>query len=337
MKFANITWLYLMVVLVPIWATILFFVYKKYVKYINTLFSFNLVSKLIVSGLFKIQKILLLLCFIIFVLFLFVLSGPQWGLVPKEVKTYGVDLIFAIDVSKSMLAEDIAPNRLEFVKRTMSLILDRIETHRVGIITFAGIAFYLCPLTIDHTAVRDFLSMIDTDIVPYPGTKIALAIEEAVRVLKEYSQGTKVVVLFTDGEDHDSYVESVVEEAKKEGIIIFTVGVGTPEGRPIPIRDSQGRIIDYKKDKQGNIVTSRLNEQLLYEISEKTSGRYISSTYGELGVAQQIMNEISSLKQSELKSKIYNIYTNRYHYFVYIILILMALEIFVPKHWWTKI
>jgi Ca-activated chloride channel family protein len=337
MKFANITWLYLMIVLVPIWLTILVFVYKNYVKNMTTLFSLNLVSKLIIPGLFKIQKVMLLLWFLIFCLFLFVLSGPQWGIVPKEVKTYGVDIVFAVDVSKSMLTEDVVPNRLEFAKRTMELILDRIETHRVGIITFAGIAYYLCPLTIDHTAVKDYLSIIDTEVVPYPGTKIGLALEEAVRVLKEQSQGTKVVVLFSDGEDHDSYAESIVEEAKKNGIIIYTVGVGTPEGRPIPIRDPQGNIIDYKKDKQGNVVISRLNEQLLYEIAEKTSGRYFSSNYGELGVAQQIINEIASLKQSELKSKVYNIYTNRYHYFVYIIILLVLLEIFVPKHWWVKI
>jgi Ca-activated chloride channel family protein len=337
MKFANITWLYLMIVLVPIWLTILVFVYKKYVKNITALFSLNLVSKLIIPGLFKIQKVMLLLWFLIFCLFLFVLSGPQWGIVPKEVKTYGVDIVFAVDVSKSMLTEDVVPNRLEFAKRTMELILDRIETHRVGIITFAGIAYYLCPLTIDLTAVKDYLSIIDTEVVPYPGTKIGLALEEAVRVLKEQSQGTKVVVLFSDGENHDSYAESIVEEAKKNGIIIYTVGIGTPEGRPIPIRDPQGNIIDYKKDKQGNVVISRLNEQLLYEIAEKTSGRYFSSNYGELGVAQQIINEIASLKQSELKSKVYNIYTNRYHYFVYIIILLVLLEIFVPKHWWVKI
>ena len=337
MKFANIVWIYLMIVLVPIWLVVLFFVYKKYVQNVNNLFSLNLVSKLTIPGLFKVQKVLLFFYFLVFALFLFVLSSPQWGLVPKEVKTYGVDLVFIVDVSKSMLTEDVVPNRLEFVKRTIEFMLDRIETHRVGIIVFAGIAYYLCPLTVDHTAVKEYLSIIDTDIVTYPGTKIGLALQEAVRVLKEQSQGTKVVVLFSDGEDHDSYASSIAEEAKKDGIIVYTVGVGTPEGRPIPIRDSQGNIVDYKKDKQGNIVVSRLNEQLMYEIAEKTSGRYFSSNYGELGVAQQLINEISSLKQSEIKSKVYNIYTHKYHYFVYIIILILLLEIFLPKSWWLKV
>lgn len=326
-----------MIVLVPLWVILIIFVYKKYKKVITSFFDLNLIQKIIIPRLFKIKKISFLIQTLIFGLFLFVLSGPQWGLKPQEVKTYGVDIILAIDVSKSMLTEDVVPNRLEFAKRTAEILLDRLGPNRVGIITFAGVAFYHCPLTYDIVSAKDFLSIIDTEIVPYPGTKIGLVLEESLRVLKQQGQSSKLVILFTDGEDHDSYSPSILEEFKKNNIIIYTIGVGTPEGKPIAIRDTQGRIVDYKKDKQGNIITSKLNEKLLYEISEKTNGRYFSLNYGELGIAQQIVEEISKMKHSELKSKVYNIYTNRYHYFVYIIIILFLIEIFVPKSWFKNI
>ncbi|MCX7940909.1 MAG: VWA domain-containing protein [Endomicrobia bacterium] len=331
MKFAHIFWIYLLIVAIPIFIISAVLVYKKYKNLILRIFSITQISKVILPGLLKLQKITLLLYFLIFILFLFSLSGPQWGLRPQEVKTYGVDIIIAIDVSKSMLTEDVVPNRLQFAKRTIEHLLNKTETHRVGIITFAGIAFYHCPFTVDLQAAKDLVSIIDTDIVPYPGTKIGLAIEETLRVFREHKGSTKVMLLFTDGEDHDSYSKELIQQAKQDGIIIYTIGVGTPEGKPIAIRDSTGKIIDYKKDKQGNIVVSRLNEKLLYEIAEETGGRYFSSSYGETGIAEQIINEISNLKQAQLKAKVYNLYTNRYYYFVYLILLFMAIEIFVPK------
>ncbi|MFN3550237.1 MAG: VWA domain-containing protein [Endomicrobiia bacterium] len=337
MNFVNKFWLYSIFVLFPLWILIIIIVYKKYKKTVSTFFSLNVISKIISPGLFKIKKISFLIQILIFVLFLFVLSGPQWGIKPQEVKSHGIDIILAIDVSKSMLTEDVYPNRLEFVKNTCKILLDRIGANRVGIITFAGVAFYHCPLTNDILAAGDFLSIIDTDIVPYPGTKIAEALYESLRVLKETTSSNKVVILFSDGEDHGSYSPLILDEFKKNNIIVYTVGVGTPEGKPIAIRDEKGNIVDYKKDKQGNIITSRLNEELLYEIAEKTNGRYFSLTYGELGIAQQILEEITKIKTSQTKSKIYNLYVNRYHYFVYLIILLMLAEIFVPKSWLVKL
>ncbi|MCS7231261.1 MAG: VWA domain-containing protein [Elusimicrobiota bacterium] len=337
MSFNKIYWLYLGVVLIPLLAVFFISIYKKYFKLLSNLISLNLISKVITEGVFKIQKINLLLIFIILILFFVSLSEPQWGIQPQEIKTYGVDIIFIFDVSKSMLTEDITPNRLEFAKRVAKLLLEKLDTHRVGIITFAGVAFYHCPLTNDLQAVKEFLEIIDTDIVPYPGTKIAFALKEAIRGFKEIEKSIKTVILFTDGEDHDSYSKDIAKELKENNIIVYTIGIGTPEGKPIPIRDNFGRIIDYKKDKYGNIVTSKLNEPLLYEISEETSGRYFSSNYGEFSIATEIASEISNLKKSELKSKVLKIYKNRYHYFVYLIILLILLEIFLPKKWLVKL
>ncbi|MEN3013865.1 MAG: VWA domain-containing protein [Endomicrobiia bacterium] len=337
MNFQNNFWLYTGIICLPLLFIFLILIYRRYYKTLNSIISLNLINKIIFEGTFKVQKINLFIVFLIFVLFFISLSGPQWGVKPQEIKTYGVDIIFIIDVSKSMLTEDVSPNRLEFVKRTARLLLEKIETNRVGIITFAGTAFYHCPITNDLQAAKDLLEIIDTDIVPYPGTKIGLALQEALRVLKEISKSTKVLVMFTDGEDHDSYSKELIKELKENNIIVYTVGAGTPEGKPIPIRDKYGKIIDYKKDKKGNIVTSKLNESLLYEIAEETSGRYFSSNYGEMGIASEISSEISNLKKSELKSKIFRVYINRYHYFVYLIIILILIEIFIPKRWLIKL
>ncbi len=337
MNFANKIFLHVLIFSAPLIIAAGVFLYKKYRKTLLFLFNYNNVSKVITDGVLKIQKIQIFIYSLVLLLFLLALSGPQWGIKPQEIKTYGVDVILAIDVSKSMLTEDILPNRLEFVKRTSQILLEKISTNRVGIVTFAGIAFYHCPLTNDIQAAKDLLSIIDTDIVPYPGTKIGMALDEAIRVLKQTGKTTKVIVLFTDGEDHDSEPIKFTEEAKKYGIIIYTVGVGTPEGKPIPIRDANGMIIDYKKDKQGNIVTSKLNEELLYQIAERTFGRYFSSIYGEFSIADGIATELSNLKKSEIKSRYYHLYINRYYYFVYVMILLILIDIFVPKKFWIKI
>ncbi|MFQ3676045.1 MAG: VWA domain-containing protein, partial [Endomicrobiia bacterium] len=296
-----------------------------------------LFEKILHKDILKIKKIDNIIILLIVIFFLISLSGPQWGLAPQEVKSKGADIIIGIDVSKSMLVEDVLPNRLEFTKKVIRLLLDRIEGSRVGIITFAGIAFYQCPLTVDISAAKYFLNFIDTDIVPYPGTKIGECLSETLRVFKQYGSSTKILVLFSDGEDHDSSVEYYAEELRKNGVVVFTVGVGTPEGRPIAIRDARGTIIDYKKDKKGNIVTSRLNEKLLSSIAEKTLGKYYALSDNNLFILESLVRELNMVKKGELKSKVFNLYKNRYHYFVYILLFLFFIEIFVPMSWVAKI
>ncbi len=339
MKFVYPFYLYLLAVLVPLFIVVAIKIYKKYKRIITVFINLKLLNHICsVPQILKVYKVQLLISIFILAIFLFSLSSPQWGIVPQEVKTHGVDVIIGIDTSKSMLAEDITPNRLEFTKKIINVLLDRLQGNRVGIITFAGIAFYQCPLTLDIDAAKYLLSVIDTDIVPYPGTKIGDCIAETIRVLKDQPhKGGKILIIFTDGEDHDSSPVQLAQEARKNGIVIYTVGVGTPEGRPIPIRDNAGNIVDYKKDKSGNIVTSKLNEELLTQIANITNGRYYSLTYGELGIVEQLYDEIANTQKVELKSKIYNLYKNRYHYFVYILIFLFLIEIFVPPKWFAEI
>lgn len=336
-NFVNPGYLYIMPIVLLLTIIVLVYSYKKYKNVLTSFLNISLFEKILHKDILKIKKVIDVIIFLVITFFLISLSGPQWGLSPQEVKTKGVDIIFAIDVSKSMLAEDVSPNRLEFTKQVIKLILDRLENSRVGIITFAGIAFYQCPLTLDIQAAKYFLNSIDTDTVPYPGTKIGDCLEETLRVFKQYGGSTKILVLFSDGEDHNSAVESYVNELKKMDIIVYTIGVGTPEGRPIPIRDNTGTIVDYKKDKKGNIVTSKLNESLLSFIAKETLGKYYSLSDNNLLVVKNLLNDIDSLKKGEIKSKIFNLYKNRYHYFVYIIIILLLTEIFVPSDWLSKL
>lgn len=337
MNFANNVYLYLMPVVLIVVCSRLVYNYRKYK---NALYSFTgriLVEKIVCPSVLKIYKVKNILVFLIFLLFLISLSGPQWGIVPQEVKAKGVDVIIGVDVSRSMLTEDVLPNRLGLTKSVIELLLNRLEGNRVGIITFAGIAFYQCPLTVDIKAAKYMLSFLDTDTVPYPGTKVGDCIAETLRVFKKYGGMSKVLLLFTDGEDHNSEIDIYLNEAKKNNIIIHTVGVGTPQGRPIPIRDANGIIVDYKKDRRGNIVTSKLNEQLLIKISQETGGKYFSLASNNLMVVDYLLGEINSYKKSDLKSNVYKLYKNRYYYFVYLLIFLFLLEIFLPDRWWAKV
>ena len=200
------------------------------------------------------------------------LARPQWGFDWEEVKQRGLDIVVAIDTSKSMLAEDIAPNRLARAKLAALDLMQRAKSDRLGLVAFAGTAFLQCPLTIDDAAFRQSVEALDVNTIPQGGTAIAEAIETALTAYKE-GDNYKVLVLFTDGEDHDSGALEAAEKAAKEGLRIFTIGIGTAEGELLRIKDAQGGS-DYVRDEQGNVVKSHLNERLLQQIAGATEGGF---------------------------------------------------------------
>src|SRR5260370_30740280 len=210
-------------------------------------------------------------------LLVFTLAGPQWGFDWEEAKERGLDVVVAIDTSRSMLAEDVAPNRLARAKLAALDLKKLARTERVGLVAFAGGAFLQCPLSFDDEAFRQSVNALDVNIIPQGGTAIAEAIETAQAAFKEKSDNHKVLVLFTDGEDHDGQAVETARGAAKEGLCIFTVGVGTPNGELLRITDARGRS-DYIKDEQGNVVKSHLNEQLLRQIAQATGGFYLRLT-----------------------------------------------------------
>ncbi|MBD3272702.1 MAG: VWA domain-containing protein, partial [Elusimicrobia bacterium] len=268
---------------------------------------------------------------IIAIIFLWVAAiGPQLGTRLVEIHRRGIDVLIAVDCSKSMLAEDIKPNRLARAKLALSSLIQSLEGDRVGIIAFAGTAFLQCPLTLDYSAAKMFLDFIDTDLIPRPGTALGEAIGLSIKSFSRKERKYKVLVLITDGEDHQSEPLAMAQEARREGIKILTVGIGSPSGEPIPVRDAGGAVAGYKKDANGEIVMTRLDETTLQKIALETGGKYFRATSGEIEI-QGIMEEIKRMETKDLQSRLLNQYENRYQFFLFVSVMLLMAAWILPE------
>jgi len=256
------------------------------------------------------------------------LARPQIGAKLTMAKRYGVDILVAVDTSSSMLAQDIKPNRLEKAKLEISSFIDKFKGDRVGILTFAGDSFMQCPLTLDYGAAKMFLSVIEPGIMPKPGTAIGEAISSAVKGFSKKERKYKVMVLLTDGEDHDTNPIGAANEAKKDGIIIYTIGIGTKKGEPIPIIDQAGNISGYKKDKRGEVVMTRLGEETLRKIAMITGGKYYHATAGEFEL-DKIYDDIARMEKKELSDRLFTEYEDRFQSFLGIAFILLCIEFII--------
>ena len=241
------------------------------------------------------------------------LARPQWGERTEEVVRTGVDVFIALDTSLSMDATDVAPSRLEKARHMAANLIDRLQGNRVGLIVFAGSAFVQCPLTLDDGAVRIFLDSVSTGAVAATGTNVASAIDAARRGFVSKESKYKVVVLLTDGEHHEGDPMEVAEQARQEGVVIHTVGVGTAAGDPIPIRNSQGEITDYKRDEAGQPVLSRLDEDSLARIALASGGEYFRASDGETEV-EEIAELVVSMESKELTAQLFTRYEERYYW-----------------------
>ncbi len=260
-------------------------------------------------------KAVLRACFLLgFFLFgILAAARPQWGTRLETVHRHGVDLIAALDTSYSMNTEDVAPNRMEKSKGEIRHLLRKLEGDRVGLVTFAGAAIVQCPLTLDQGAMELFLDVANAGVIPEPGTSLASAIETATSAFIEKERKYKVLVLFTDGEDLEGQVEQAIRKAREAGVVIYTVGIGTPQGKPIPIRDSKGDIVEYRKDPGGKVVVSSLDERSLAEIASQTGGRYFRATTSENEI-DALASDIGGLEKKELESKLFQNYEDKFQY-----------------------
>lgn len=262
------------------------------------------------------------------VLLAFGLARPQWGSKLVQVKKQGLDIIFALDVSLSMLAEDIQPNRLERAKLEMHDFLNKLKGDRVGLVTFAGAAYISCPLTMDYRAAQLFLDNIEAGIITKPGTDIAEAINTAALAFNQKEKKYKVLVLVTDGEDQGHQPAESAKKAAAEGIRIYTIGIGTPAGEPIPLRQAEGTFLGYKKDETGSVVLSRLDEQTLSEIAQIGKGKCLSVARGGFDL-DKIYQEISGLEKKELQGTLAVEYLDRYQFFLFPVIMLLIMEMFL--------
>ncbi|MBD3349704.1 MAG: VWA domain-containing protein [Candidatus Eisenbacteria bacterium] len=250
---------------------------------------------------------------------------PQVGTKLGVVRREGVDLLLAVDVSASMRARDLKPDRLEKARREAASLIGMLDGDRVGLITFAGEAFVQCPLTVDYGAASMILSAIEPGTIPTPGTALADAIRTAVKAMETRPDRAKALVIMTDGEDHGSDVMDAARDAAEAGITVFTIGMGSTAGEPIPETAGEG----YKRDRAGQIVMSKLNESVLIDVAAATGGRYFRATDTERELAA-IEEEISAMQQGELESRMYAYYEERFQVPLALGLLVLALEIFIP-------
>ena len=285
----------------------------------------KLVEQLTLSSSHRKRNWKIVIVILSIIVLVFALADPQIGTKLEEVKRSGVDIFVALDVSKSMLAEDVVPNRLEKAKHEISTFIERLQGDRIGLICFSGIAFVQCPLTLDYSAAKLFLSDIDTDIIPQPGTAIESAIELAQQSFVHRELKHKVLILITDGEDHEGDPVEIAKEARKEGIVVYTIGIGSQQGAPIPEFDRYGNRVGYKKDRDGQVVTSRLDVITLEKIAFETGGKYYISSTGESEL-NKIYQEISEMEEKELSSRQFTQFEDRFQIFLFITFILLIIE-----------
>ena len=259
-----------------------------------------------------------------FFFFVIGLSRPQIGAKLKEHQTKGVEIMIALDVSNSMLAEDYSPNRLERAKLSISMLVDKLRDDRIGLIVFAGNSFVQLPITTDYVSAKMFLNSISTESVPVQGTAIGEAINTAVRSFSAQSEKSRAVVIITDGENHEDDPVAAAKQAAKLGVRIFTIGVGSPEGQPIPV---DGELL---RDRNGEIVVSRLDEKVLQDVAEAGNGVYVRAGNREFGLAP-VVERILQMDEEEFSSVIFEEFDEQYMYFFAIALVLLVIEMLIGE------
>ena len=275
----------------------------------------------------------------VLLLIIIALAGPRVGSKLREVEKEGRELIIALDVSNSMLAEDIAPNRLIRAKQAVSRLIDQLEDDKVGLIIFAGDAYTQIPLTNDYSSAKMFLESISTEIVSKQGTNIAAAIDLALKSFApipddQVSAKSRAIIIITDGENHEQGVFEAAERAKGKGVVIHSVGLGNPAGVPVPAFPGSK---DFRKDKQGNIVVSKLDDKTLKRISEITGGIYIHSGASISGLFS-LMNKLNELEKQEFKAQVFAEFDERFQYFTGFAILLLLLELLIRnrKNTWLS-
>lgn len=264
------------------------------------------------------------------------LINPQFGSKMAEAKVKGIDIMLAVDVSNSMLAEDLSPNRLVRAKRAIEQMVEKLHGDRLGIVVFAGQPYVQLPITSDYSAAKLFLSTIDTDIVPVQGTDIGAAIRLSGESFSSESPAQKVIVVITDGENHEADAVKAAQEASDQGIKVFTIGMGSAEGAPIPRYNGSVRT-GFRTDKEGNVVVSKLNEDMLRQIADAGNGSYVRASNAQVGLAP-LLEELNRMEKTDLGTVAFSEYEDRFQVFIALALLCILLEALVlpRKGFWAR-
>lgn len=253
------------------------------------------------------------------------LLRPQWGFQWQEIKRQGIDILVVIDTSKSMLTQDVKPNRLERTKFAVLDLIKKLRGDRIGLIAFSGEPFLICPLTVDYGGFQISLDDLSIETIPRGGTNVEKAIREAIKDYGDVSSKYKAIIIITDGDDLEGDPIAAARLAKEKGIKIYSVGIGSAEGELIQIRDSQGNFV-FLKDKDGNVVKSRLNEKLLEEIALITGGVYIKASGSQFGLDLIYDQELTKFEKRDIEAKMEKKYTERFQFPLGIAVLLLVIE-----------
>lgn len=324
-RFADTEYLYLLLLLPVI---ILLWILNEYRKRkaLKRLGDHDLVMKLIpeLSGVRPVLKFIFQILAVSFAIVM--LARPQFGSKLEEVKREGVEVILALDVSNSMLAEDIQPDRLERAKQAISRLVENLDKDKIGLIVFAGDAYTQIPVTTDYISAKMFLSSIGPEIVPKQGTAIGSAIDLGMRSFSPGNGKSKAMVIITDGENHEDDPVAKAKEAAAAGIVIHTIGIGSTQGVPISVTVNGKK--EYLKDADGNSVISKLDENILKEIAMSANGKYVRANNSNIGL-DEVYNEIKKMKKQELEGKMFTEYNDQFQIFAGATLLLLLLDFII--------
>lgn len=320
-QFANAQYLMLLL-LIPVFFLVFAVVMKLRQRRIRKFGDEALVRQLMPSYAKGKAWVRLSLFAIGFFFFVIGLSRPQIGAKLKEHETKGAEIMIVLDVSNSMLAEDYSPNRLERAKLAISRLVDKLRDDRIGLIVFAGNSFVQLPITTDYVSAKMFLNSISTESVPVQGTAIGEAINTAIRGFSAQSEKSRAVIVITDGENHEDDPVAMAKQAADMGIRVFTIGVGSPEGKPIPM---DGELL---KDKDGNIVVTRLDEKVLQDVAYAGNGVYVRAGNSEFGL-NPIIDDIRKMEDEKYSSLVFEEYDEQFMYFLAIALFFFVLEMLI--------
>ena len=324
MKYENINYLYLLPI-VFIMALVYIAFYKNRQNAIKKFVQAELMDSIVASVSKRKQKIKAVFVITALLFIIFSLVQPKWGYHWEDVERRGIDIVVAVDTSRSMLADDIKPNRLQAAKREISDLINVIDGDRVGLVAFAGTAFLQCPLTLDYGAFNLFLDDINTSLIPVGGTSFGEAIKKSMSAFSSKLKKHKAIVLITDGEDHQGNAMEMAKAAKEQGIVVYTVGVGKKEGAYIKLKDGKGNET-LLKDREGQVVKTHLDEILLNKIALETGGAYTPAYGTQWGLANIYTNIIGNMEEKQLGGRKIKLYENRFQIPLFIALILITLE-----------
>lgn len=251
-------------------------------------------------------------------------ARPQFGQSERTEKRQGIEAIVALDISNSMMAEDVAPNRLDRAKQMLSKLMDNMVNDKVGLVVFAGDAFVQLPITCDYVSAKMFLNSIKPELIKTQGTAIGAALSTSIRCFGEQSEASRAIILITDGENHEDDAVAVAKRAKEAGIQVLVVGIGKPEGSPIPVPGTN----NFIKDRQGNVVVSKLNEEMCREIAQAGGGIYVRCDNTNTAT-KAIQKELDKLATQEIETQVYTDYNEQFQTFALLALFFLVLDYFI--------